>query len=458
MIRRLRNSAFLLSVGIFLLPLLAFAASWHFCSRFTQDWTEIEPSQYFSLLFFTTIVWSVFSQHYKVTNIHELFREKTGARAAFSACTATYLAILASLFFYRSYTFSRSFLVVSGVVLLFSTFALRSVFRIWLRKEFYVANPVKILIVGVDEFARRAARRLERGPFACRIVGYVRIPDQEVRVSGAVVDLSDLSSISSSEIDDVVLALPPSEFSRIPELMNVLTKALCLPVRAIVDLGEGMVVRDKLFQFGRLQMLDLAATPAESLDYVIAKRVFDIGFSILVLVVCAPVFLVIAAAIKITSPGPIFFAQERVGLNGRIFKMFKFRTMKVAPQESSDTQWTVENDPRRTRVGKFLRKTSLDELPQFINVILGQMSVVGPRPERPHFVQQFLGDVARYNDRHRLKVGITGWAQVNGYRGDTSIQKRVEHDLYYLQNWSFGFDMRIIFMTILGGLVNKNAY
>jgi exopolysaccharide biosynthesis polyprenyl glycosylphosphotransferase len=177
-----------------------------------------------------------------------------------------------------------------------------------------------------------------------------------------------------------------------------------------------------------------------------------------VLLVTSPLMGLIALLIRLTSPGPIFFVQERVGLNGVPFLMYKFRTMRVSDFSDSDTRWTIEADPRRTPLGTFLRKTSLDELPQFINVLKGDMSVVGPRPERPHFVQQFLQEVGRYNHRHCLRVGITGWAQVNGWRGNTSIEKRVECDLYYLQNWSLIFDLRIILMTIFSALIGKNAY
>jgi len=205
-------------------------------------------------------------------------------------------------------------------------------------------------------------------------------------------------------------------------------------------------------------MLDLTTTPADSLDYALVKRTFDICFSGLVLLATSPLMGLIALLIRLTSPGPIFFVQARVGLNGVPFQMCKFRTMRVSESSDSDTRWTTEADPRRTRLGTFLRKTSLDELPQFINVLKGDMSVVGPRPERPHFVQQFLKDITRYNHRHCLKVGITGWAQVNGWRGDTSIDKRVEYDLYYLQNWSFTFDLRIIIMTVFSALISKNAY
>src|SRR5262249_7594948 len=170
-----------------------------------------------------------------------------------------------------------------------------------------------------------------------------------------------------------------------------------------------------------LFLLDLRATPAESVVYLILKRGFDVLFSTFALIITGPLMSLIGLAIHITSPGPIFFTQERVGLNGKKFRMYKFRTMNVSETSESDTRWTTQHDPRRTRLGAFLRRSNLDELPQFFNVLKGDMSVVGPRPERPYFVHKFLQDIEKYNTRHFLKVGITGWAQVNGLRGDTSI-------------------------------------
>ena len=233
---------------------------------------------------------------------------------------------------------------------------------------------------------------------------------------------------------------------------------LCLPARAVVDLGEGVSARQKIVQIGRLQLLDLTSTPADLVHYALFKRIFDLAFSAFVLTLTSPLLALIALLIRLTSTGPVFFAQERIGLNGRTFRMYKFRTMRVSEKSVSDTLWTTVNDPRRTRMGELLRRTSLDELPQFFNVLKGDMSVVGPRPERPYFVEKFLGEVRRYNNRHALKVGITGWAQVCGWRGDTSIEKRIEYDLYYLQNWSFALDLRIVALTILAALTHKNAY
>ena len=210
---------------------------------------------------------------------------------------------------------------------------------------------------------------------------------------------------------------------------------------------------------GALQILDLTSTPADMLRYAVLKR----GVRCRLLVAgphpdhaaSSPWLLCL---IRLSSPGPVFFKQERIGLNGEMFRMYKFRTMSVSAKNESDTALDQRQRSAEDPPGTFLRRTSIDELPQFFNVLKGEMSVVGPRPERPYFVDKFLGEVRRYNQRHSLKVGITGWAQVHGWRGDTSIQERVEHDLYYLHHWSLGFDLRIVAMTVLSALTNKNAY
>jgi Undecaprenyl-phosphate glucose phosphotransferase len=335
-----------------------------------------------------------------------------------------------------------------------------AMFRVLCRSRAHLAQPTRMLVIGADRFALKVARRLQSLSFApCQVAGFVRLPRQRVRVKNyKIFELAELGTLNSDHgIDEAVIAIHPARFSQIPAIVNALDH-LCLPARAIVDLGEGIVVRERLFQLGTIQMLDLTSTPNELLDYALLKRIFDICFSAAVLIMTSPLLALIAALIRITSHGSVFFVQERVGLNGKPFRMYKFRTMRESPTSETDTRWTTAADPRRTWFGAFLRKTSLDELPQFMNVLKGEMSVVGPRPERPHFVHKFLQSIMRYNHRHALKVGITGWAQVNGWRGNTSIKKRVAYDLYYLQNWSFMFDLRIILMTIISGLINRHAY
>jgi Undecaprenyl-phosphate glucose phosphotransferase len=463
MLLRLKIYRFFLTAATYLLPFLAWEIGWQiwvFCMRFLDRSVAYSQHGHFTLVLFSSFVWVFMAERYKVTNIDELSRERTGARAASAASMATAVVLLCGLYFGRNDIFPRGLFVCCVLTLLPLTVLLHAVFRVLYRKKILLRRPTRLLIVGADQFARDAAFRLQRLSFApCDVVAYVRLPGQEVAISGErVYDLEQVSALHPGNgIDEAVMAIHPAQFSQIPNIIKALEK-LCVPARAIVDLGEGVVVREKLFQVGRMQMLDLTTTPADSLDYALVKRVFDVCFSALVLLLTLPLTVLVALLIRITSKGPVFFGQERIGLNGQSFKMYKFRTMQMSAVSESDTQWTTSADPRRTRVGAFLRKTSLDELPQFINVLKGDMSVVGPRPERPHFVNQFLQEVGKYNHRHCLRVGITGWAQVNGWRGDTSIKKRVEYDLYYLQNWTFGLDLRIILMTIFSALIGKNAY
>jgi exopolysaccharide biosynthesis polyprenyl glycosylphosphotransferase len=223
-------------------------------------------------------------------------------------------------------------------------------------------------------------------------------------------------------------------------------------------MGPRLSVREKVFQVGRLQMMDLAISPVESFAYTVLKRSFDLIFSAFALLVLSPFLITIGLLVKLSSPGPILFRQERVGRHGEHFTLLKFRTMHCSSPEDSDTIWTVRNDPRCTAIGGFLRRFSLDELPQLFNVIRGDMSVVGPRPERPHFVARFRENYQKYNMRHCCRVGMTGWAQVNGLRGDTSISDRLRYDLYYIYNWSFTLDIQIIARTMFTVLKDQNGY
>jgi Undecaprenyl-phosphate glucose phosphotransferase len=448
-----------------LLPFAAFGLGWplwqYILDLFGRP-MDFAYDGHIGMLLVAAFVWIFFAERYKATSIDELFRERTGARAAANSCLATFVSFLIIFYFSHQFIIPRALFVVCMLILFLLTVLMRAAFRMLYRKRAQWITPTRIAVIGADEFAKEAAARLQRLSFSpCRPVAYVRVASQEVAVRDAhVYEFDEISALHSGlGIDEVVIAIHPAQFALIPGIIQSLEK-LSIPARAILDLGEGIVVRERLFQLGRLQMLDLTTTPADFLDYALLKRVFDFAFSALVLALSSPLLILIALLIRLTSRGPVFFVQERVGLNGKPFKMYKFRTMKIAPSDTAegDTRWTTESDPRKTKLGAFLRKTSLDELPQFINVLKGEMSVVGPRPERPHFVRQFLQEVARYNHRHCLKVGITGWAQVNGWRGDTSIDKRVEYDLYYLQNWSLFLDLRIIVMTIFTALINKNAY
>ena len=217
---------------------------------------------------------------------------------------------------------------------------------------------------------------------------------------------------------------------------------------------------------GKPYMEDLMGLPVINIRYVplsntlsaLAKRCVDIAGSFFGLILISPLLLVVALLVKATSKGPVIFKQERVGLHNKTFMMYKFRTMRQQQPGEEKKGWTVKGDPRITRVGAFLRRTSLDELPQLFNVLLGDMSLVGPRPERPQFVEKFREEIPRYMIKHQVRPGMTGWAQINGYRGDTSIRKRIEYDIYYIENWSMAFDIKILFLTFFKGFINENAY
>ena len=207
-----------------------------------------------------------------------------------------------------------------------------------------------------------------------------------------------------------------------------------------------------------LPVINIRYVPLNNMGNMFVKRVVDIIGSFFGIIITSPIMLLSAVLVKCSSPGPVIFKQERVGLHNKPFYMYKFRSMEMQSEKSEKKAWTTKNDPRVTKIGRILRGTSLDELPQLFNILKGDMSLVGPRPERPHFVDKFKEEIPRYMVKHQVRPGLTGWAQVNGYRGDTSIRKRIEYDLYYIENWTLGMDIKIILMTFLKGFINKNAY
>lgn len=459
---RLNSYRFYLRLSCYVLPLVAFAVAAYVrlvSLRTVLAQRDYDPRFYFVVLLVATLVWVIAAETYGLCDMEALFREYTGLKKAIPACVTTYVVLSCILFFYRQQNFSRVFFAVSAAFLLLGTVLTRVLFRAVLRSRYGSHARVRVLIVGAESYARKVAGRLSRVSFVpSDIVGHIRLPGQECVVKDApVFDLEQVVNGCKVAFDELIIAVPPSQFERLGGLL-VQLEPLHVPIRMVLDIGDRPIVRERLFQLGDLQMLDLATTHLELPTYFLLKRVFDVVFSSLVLIAGLPLFAVIALAIKLNSPGPVLFRQERVGLNGRLFTMYKFRTMRVASEAVSNQQHTAKNDPRRTTVGTILRSSSLDELPQFLNVLIGDMSVVGPRPELTFFARKFAQEVLNYDTRHRLKVGITGWAQVNGWRGNTSIQKRIEADLYYLQNWTLWLDVRIVCMTVFKGLLSKHAY
>jgi Undecaprenyl-phosphate glucose phosphotransferase len=465
--RRLNQIEFALRLSVLMLPLPAFGIAAYI--RFETGLTPVspifgsvvDPAAYFGLLLLTVLAWAVVVEHFDLSRVDHLFPTRDATRCAFMASAAAYTVTTATTFFYRNVSFSRLFVVFSGVALFFLVIATQATFRAYLaslrRKG---ENCSRLLVIGADEYAAHAVQSfLQSMVIPCSVAGYVRLPGETP--SPSCTPLLELEALENTTVeprpDDVIIAVPLPRLAEISSNVRKLER-LSVPVRAILDLGPGVSFRNTLFHSGDTTLLDMRATPSEAIAYTILKRSFDLIVGTVFAILTAPLMLLIAVAIRLTSPGPILFVQDRVGLNGRLFRVYKFRTMSAGNPVEGDTRWTTSNDPRRTKLGGFLRATNLDELPQFFNVLKGDMSLVGPRPERPYFVKKFQDDVAQYNTRHYLKVGITGWAQVNGWRGDTSIAKRVEHDLYYLRNWSLWFDIKIICLTLWRGFFSKNAY
>ena len=461
---RLKRAQSLLTLAVFFAPLVAFsiAAYFRFGTHLLPRYsTDADPSAYFGLLLVTTILWAIAAEHHGLTSVEGLLLAKEKAGRVFAASLFTFVAALSVTFFYRASSFSRVFTWLSALNLFLITLLIHFLFIwVWSRKRSRRKATFHVLIVGADAFALRVATALLSDRVAtCSVKGFVRLPGQVPAVaSSPVYELTDINSLAiGNGFDDVILAIPAPKLGDLPALRKQLAP-ICVPMRLVLDVGEAIDGHGHLFSVADLLLLDLQGTPAESTLYTVLKRLFDLAFSAGVLICAAPVFALVALAVRLSSPGPILFVQERVGLNGKLFRMFKFRTMTVSPPEDSDARWTVKDDPRCTRVGKILRQTGLDELPQFFNVLKGDMSVVGPRPERPLLVQKFMQSVGSYNRRHYLKVGITGWAQVNGLRGDTSIEKRIEYDLYYVRHWTLAFDLLIVLLTFVRGFTDKNAY
>jgi len=411
------------------------------------------------LFLFTELAWILAANYSKLSTIADLFWEYTGIRAAFFACFTTFLLQTALLVFVRQLIISRTFLFVTNVILFLLVVAARNFFRLTSASTIWPRKCERLLIVGTDQYAKRYVKLLRRIPFFdCKVEAYLQLPGQTVLVDDApVIAVAEPLQTRQLNVDEVVVAVPPSSYLNLSNAIEML-EGLGKPIRAVFDLGPRLSFGSKLFQAGRLQMMNLAISPVESFAYTVVKRGFDLIAASLGLVLLSPLLIAIATVVKISSPGPILFRQERIGRHGKSFTLLKFRTMQCSSKSESDRLWTTKNDPRCTVIGAVLRRFSLDELPQLLNVVRGEMSLVGPRPERPYYVAKFGEDFEKYNMRHRCHVGMTGWAQINGLRGDTSISDRLQYDLYYMRNWSFGMDLQIIFRTAFVAFTGTNGY
>lgn len=306
-------------------------------------------------------------------------------------------------------------------------------------------NLRHIAIVGSGGTADEIARRISESPWS----GY------RVQLQLKDLDIGKLTDLAKQPLNEIWLALPMGDGSQMRIVMEHLQMSTAT-IRFVPDWFSFRLINHGVSEVLGMQMIDLYGTPMTGMNLFL-KSMEDFCLSILILVFISPLMLILAIGVKLSSPGPVFYRQERVGWNGEVFEIYKFRTMP-ADLEEGKVVWGGSANKSVTAFSKWLRSTSLDELPQFFNVLQGKMSIVGPRPERPVFVEQFKKEIPGYMKKHLVKAGITGWAQIHGWRGDTDLNARIEHDLYYIENWSVWLDLKIIFFTIFRGFVNKNAY
>ncbi len=372
------------------------------------------------------------------------------------------LCFITATYLFDEYKFSRLvmswFAVLSGLAITGVHLAMRTLLRRLRARGF---NLRYVLAVGEGPTLERFIECTERFPeYGLGIRGVVTQEGAATRsirgkpVLGHYRELTDVAA--SSRADQVVVALPPSQQHETDRILDVL-KDETIDVRLIPPVDRYVTLGCDVENFAGLPIVRINDSPMDGWGSV-AKRLTDILAASVAIVLLSPLLLLIGALVKLTSPGPVFFVQERMGIDGRTFRMLKFRSMRADAEARTGAVWAQAGDDRRTAFGAFLRQTSLDELPQLWNVLRGDMALVGPRPERPVFVSQFRDKIPHYMLRHKVKTGITGWAQVNGWRGNTSLDSRIECDLFYIRNWSYMLDVKILVMTLWKGFVHKNAY
>ncbi len=359
--------------------------------------------------------------------------------------------------------FSREMLIYFYLLNVVLDILVRNLIRYGLRKIRKRGYNLKhILLVGYSRAAEEYIDRIIANPqWGYNVRGILDDNIERgtmykgIKVIGRIDNLFVI--LPENHLDEIAITLGLEEYYKLEHIVALCEKS-GVHTKFIPDYNNIIPTKPYTEDLLGLPVINIRYVPLSNTFNAFIKRVMDVVGSLLCIVLFSPVMLATAIAVKSTSKGPLIYAQERVGRHNRPFKMYKFRSMRVQDEKQEKKCWTVQNDPRITGVGKFIRKTSIDELPQLFNVLKGDMSLIGPRPERPQFVEKFREEIPRYMIKHQVRPGMTGWAQVNGYRGDTSIRKRIEHDLYYIENWTVGLDIKILFLTVFRGFVNKNAY
>ncbi|MCI6236077.1 MAG: undecaprenyl-phosphate glucose phosphotransferase [Lachnospiraceae bacterium] len=434
----------------------------------TPGVTALSAETYFRTLYFIVPGYLILYGIYNLYSSKRSSRIRVEVAGIFKANTVGIGLVMISFFMLSTSVdgvvdFSRTLILLFYVINMILTFLYRMLVRKFLYFIRRKGNNLKhVILVGYSRAAEAYLDRIASNPQWGYVVHGIlddHVPRgtlyRGVKVLGSLGNLEYI--LPENKMDEIAITLSLEDYDSLEHIVDLCERA-GVHTKFIPDYGSLFPSRPYTEDLMGLPVINIRYVPLSNTWNALMKRLVDIFGSIFCIILFSPVMLFAAVGTRVTSKGPIIYRQTRIGLHSKPFTMYKFRTMRVQSAEEEKKGWTIPGDDRVTKFGSFLRRTSIDEMPQFFNVLAGKMSLVGPRPERPQFVDKFREEIPRYMVKHQVRPGITGWAQINGYRGDTSIRKRIEHDIYYIENWSLGFDFRILFLTVFKGFINKNAY
>ena len=434
----------------------------------TPGVTALSAETYFRTLYFIVPGYLILYGIYNLYSSKRSSRIRVEVAGIFKANTVGIGLVMISFFMLSTSVdgvvdFSRTLILLFYVINMILTFLYRMLVRKFLYFIRRKGNNLKhVILVGYSRAAEAYLDRIASNPQWGYVVHGIlddHVPRgtlyRGVKVLGSLGNLEYI--LPENKMDEIAITLSLEDYDSLEHIVDLCERA-GVHTKFIPDYGSLFPSRPYTEDLMGLPVINIRYVPLSNTWNALMKRLVDIFGSIFCIILFSPVMLFAAVGTRVTSKGPIIYRQTRIGLHSKPFTMYKFRTMRVQSAEEEKKGWTIPGDDRVTKFGSFLRRTSIDEMPQFFNVLAGKMSLVGPRPERPQFVDKFREEIPRYMVKHQVRPGITGWAQINVYRGDTSIRKRIEHDIYYIENWSLGFDFRILFLTVFKGFINKNAY
>ncbi len=447
---------------------VSYMLAWYL--KFASPFSDIDPNvgalsmgTYFEMLYLIVPGYLILYYAFNLYSPKRATVHRYEILNIFQANTVGMVIMMAGWYMIAQIHFSRTMMAMFYGINIFLTTLGRSLIRIllqYVREKGY--NLKYILLVGYSRATEEYINRINSNPqwgYVVRGILDDHVPAgtlyKGVKVVGSIENL--LYILPENKLDEIAITLSLKDYDNLEHIVDLCEKS-GVHTKFIPDYNSLFPSRPYTEDLMGLPVINIRYVPLTNTLNWWMKRIVDILVAMIGLVVASPVMLVSAIAVGCTSRGPVIFKQERIGLHNKPFRMYKFRTMEVQKPSAEQKGWTTKNDPRVTKVGKFLRRTSIDELPQLFNILMGDMSVVGPRPERPQFVEQFKEEIPRYMVKHQVRPGLTGWAQINGYRGDTSIKRRIEFDIFYIENWTISFDIKIMFLTIFRGFINKNAY